>query len=64
MTLQEIKDNLANEHYSCPFWNWLPESKQAMLVDIVAREYSVFNLKEMASAFAKQNECQHKLIIE
>lgn len=64
MTLQEIKDKLALEHYRQPFWNLLSEHKQAMLVDIVAREYSVFNLKEMASAFAKQNECQHKLIIE
>lgn len=41
MTLEQIKDKLANEHYSCPFWNWLPIEKQAMLVDHVATEYAL-----------------------
>ncbi len=40
MTLEEIKDQLANEHYSTPFWIFLKDYQRAMLVDLVAIAYA------------------------
>lgn len=39
-TLEQIKDELANEHYSAPFWIFLKDYQRAMLVDLVAIEYA------------------------
>lgn len=41
MTLTEIKDKLALEHYRQPFWFLLSEHQQAMLVDHVALSYAI-----------------------
>lgn len=44
MTLQEIKDKLALEHYMQPFWFLLSNHQQAMLVDAVATAYAIEQL--------------------
>lgn len=47
MTLTELKDKLALEHYQQPFWFLLSEHQQAMLVDHVAIEYALSELNEL-----------------
>jgi len=49
MTLEEIKDNLANEHYSTPYWIWLNDSQRALLVDLVAIEFAKETVNELKS---------------
>ena len=44
MTLTEIKDKLALEHYQQPFWFLLSEHQQAMLVDHVALSYAIIEI--------------------
>ena len=46
MTLEQIKDNLANEHYSVPYWIWLNDYQRSCLVDLVAIQYALAQLNE------------------
>jgi len=51
-TLEEIKDQLANEHYSTPFWFCLSEVKKAMLVDLVAIEYAKEQINQLQKSLS------------
>jgi len=48
MTLEEIKDQLANEHYSTPYWIWLNDYQRSNLVDHVALKYAIEQVSEFA----------------
>jgi len=47
MTLTELKDKLALEHYQQPFWFLLSEHQQAMMVDHVAIQYALVELNAL-----------------
>ncbi len=53
MTLTELKDKLALEHYRQPLWNLLSEHQQAMLVDLVATEFVLIELRDVKQMLNK-----------
>ena len=53
MTLTELKDKLALEHYQQPFWFLLSEHQQAMLVDLVATEFVLIELRDVKQMLNK-----------
>ena len=55
MTLTELKDKLALEHYQQPFWFLLSEHQQAMLVDHVAIGYALNELSALKNEVSINN---------
>jgi len=39
-TLEQIKDELANEYFNTPLWTLLADSQRVMLIDLIAILYA------------------------
>lgn len=50
MTLEEIKDEFALQHYMTPNWMLLSDSQKANLVDVVAIKYAMQEVKEFSES--------------